>query len=81
MTIRALFDFGTALMNPPTQPPARLSYGIRDVVTQTGICRTAVYNALKTDPSFPRPYAIGRRRFFVAEEIHEWVRVQAAHRL
>lgn len=73
-------------MSPPNAPISKI-YRMREVVSQTQMGRSTIYEMLDSqharhDPSFPRPFALGARsRGFLASEIDAWVTAKAMQRL
>lgn len=38
-----------------------------------GTSRSTLYEILKKDPTFPRPFKLGHRTFFVESELEAWL--------
>jgi predicted DNA-binding transcriptional regulator AlpA len=47
---------------------------IQETLVKSGFCRTSLYLILADESmEFPRPLIIGRRRFFLENEIDDWI--------
>lgn len=70
-------------MNEPTRPTRGLP--VQEVSNRSGCSRASIYEMLKEEseyyePTFPRPFKIGRRTLFVETEIEEWLQSKIAAR-
>ena len=52
---------------------------IKEVSSQTGICRTLIYAFIKSG-NFPQPIKVGRSTRFSEAEVQRWIESQIAHR-
>ena len=51
---------------------------IKEVSSQTGICRTILYTLVKDD-KFPQPVKIGRSTRFSERDVQAWIESQLAN--
>jgi predicted DNA-binding transcriptional regulator AlpA len=57
-----LFFMGVEMNSFALEGVPQAILGINDVIKLTSICRSGIYQKLKTDPNFPRPVRLGKKR-------------------
>lgn len=53
--------------------PTRL-LTVRQLLDRRGGSRSSLYVELQLDPDIPKPIKLGRRTYFVEQEVEDWLR-------